>query len=81
MDDKERVNKAEFFRVLRNVTANVEDKSTGTNEIFNNFCDNFYLTGIIKEDSEYVDFEKFKTVFNSFKMNILDLLDFIVGNF
>ena len=63
------------------MTSNVEDKGTGTNEILDNFCDNFYLTGIVKEDSEHVDFEKFKSVFCSMKMNILDLLDFIAGSF
>lgn len=73
--------KAEFLRILRTITTRPEEKANTTNEIYENFAENFFLTGVIKDNEQFVDFAKFKSVFNSFKMNILDLLDFVIGNF
>jgi hypothetical protein len=52
---------------------------TSSINLYDNFVENFILTGIIKKESELVDFERFKYVFFSHKMNIHDMIDLIAG--
>jgi hypothetical protein len=50
-----------------------------TANLYDNFVENFLLTGVIRKDKEFVDFGKLRHVFMSHKMNIHDLIDLIAG--
>jgi hypothetical protein len=47
--------------------------------ILEKFQRNFFYFKIIEDDKPLVDFEKFKTIYSSFKLNIYDLVDLIFG--
>ena len=39
--------------------------------------ENFKLSEVITEDSKYVNFDKFRYLYETYKMNILDIVDLI----
>lgn len=47
--------------------------------LFENFIENFELTGILKKNTNEVDFERFKYIYSTHKMNIRDMIDLISG--
>ena len=75
--------KEEFFRLLKTLTEQIdqviEDGKSRRRTLFENFLENFYMTGILKKDEKDVDFKKFKEVYGNYQMNIYDLVDLIFG--
>lgn len=73
------VTKEEFLRLLRIVTSKSEEKAFEENHIYEKYVYQFEMAGVIREDTKFVDFNRFKFVFNTFKMDILELLDLILN--
>lgn len=49
-----------IFRILTDQIDNAEDGQTSSNSsLFDRFMTNFYMTGIITNDSDIVDFDTF----------------------
>jgi hypothetical protein len=73
----------DFKRILRTLTDDIDAKLKLAKEdsLYNFFIENFTLTGIIAEDKENVNFQKFRQVYESYKMNIYDLLDLMTGHY
>ena len=79
-----KVEKSEFFRLLKILTEPIDKRyEEGAflkrKTLFENFLENFYMTGILGKDSNFVDFEKFRRIYNNYQMNIYDLIDLIFG--
>ena len=49
--------------------------------MYNFFIENFTKTEIITKDNEYVNFDKFREAYVTYKMNIYDILDLMTGNY
>ena len=47
--------------------------------MYNFFIENFTKTEIISKDNEYVNFDKFREAYLTYKMNIYDILDLMTG--
>jgi len=65
---------------MKSLTENFEggkNRVEGLNSAYNVFIESYKLNGVIREDSEFIDFSKFKEVYLSKEMNILDLIDLI----
>lgn len=76
------MSKDNFLRVLRSLTEKVEienHKTIDTNGLYETFVENYKLTGVLKVDNDFVDFDRFRQIYLLHKMNILDLIDLISG--
>ena len=73
----------DFKRILRTLTDDIDAKLKLAKEdsLYNFFIENFTLTGIISEEKENVNFQKFRQAYESYKMNIYDLLDLMTGHY
>ena len=76
------VEKGEFLRILKVLTEKIDRKYEDfakRKTLFENFLENFYMTGILGKDSNFVDFARFRDVYKNYQMNIYDLIDLIFG--
>ncbi len=76
------VEKGEFLRILKVLTEKIDMKYEDLAKrktLFENFIENFYMTGILGKESNFVDFTKFRDVYRNYQMNIYDLIDLIFG--
>ena len=73
----------DFKRILRTLTEDIDEKLKLSQEdsLYNFFIENFTLTGIIHESKENVNFQKFRQTYETYKMNIYDLLDLMTGHY
>lgn len=65
---------------MKSLTDNLDNgkrRTDGLNSAYHVFTENYKLHGVIREDSEFIDFSRFKEVYLSNEMNILDLIDLI----
>jgi len=65
---------------MKGLTDNLDSNKRlgeGMSSAYNVFIENYKLHGVIRQDSEFIDFSKFKEVYLSNIMNILDLIDLI----
>ncbi len=73
----------DFKRILRTLTEDIDKKLQlqSQDSLYNFFTENFTLTGVITEGRPHVNFQKFAQIYESYKMNIYDLLDLMTGNY
>ena len=73
----------DFKRILRTLTEDIDEKLKLSQEdsLYNFFIENFTLTEIISEKKENVNFQKFRQTYETYKMNIYDLLDLMTGHY
>ena len=73
----------DFKRILRTLTEDIDEKLklSQADSLYNFFIENFTLCEIIQEDRENVNFHKFRQTYESYKMNIYDLLDLMTGHY
>lgn len=74
--------KSEFFRLFKLLTQQIDMKGEENNirkSLFDNFIENYYMTGVIMMDGENVNFDKFRKVYENYQMNIYDIVDLIFG--
>jgi len=73
----------DFKRILRTLTEDIDEKLKLSTEdsLYNFFIENFTLTEIIGDDKENVNFHKFRQTYETYKMNIYDLLDLMTGHY
>jgi hypothetical protein len=55
-----------------------EDKNL-RKTLFDNFIENYYITGVISQKDENVNFETFQKVYEKYQMNVYDLIELIFG--
>jgi len=78
------VEKEEFFRILKVLTEQIDERiqenyKEKRKSLFDNFLENFYMTGVLRKEENFVDFKRFKEVYKNYQMNIYDLVDLIFG--
>ena len=57
------------------------DNNNTPSDLYETFVENFRLTGVVRIDYDFVDFDRFRQVYLLNKMNILDIIDLISGVF
>ena len=60
------------------IDARNEDKNL-KKTLFDNFIENYYITGVITQKEENVNFEMFQKVYEKYQMNVYDLIELIFG--
>ena len=82
-DEEELMSVKDFKRILRTLTEDIDEKLKLSQEdsLYNFFIENFSLTEIIQDDKENVNFQKFRQTYETYKMNIYDLLDLMTGHY
>lgn len=76
--------KEEFFRLLKALTEQVDNRleegeKGRKKSLFENFLENYYMTGVLTKENKIVDFQRFKAVYLGYQMNIYDIIDLIFG--
>lgn len=60
------------------IDARNEDKNL-KKTLFDNFIENYYITGVITQNEDNVNFEMFQKVYEKYQMNVYDLIELIFG--
>ena len=82
-DEDEIMRVKDFKRILRTLTEDIDEKLklSQADSLYNFFIENFTLCEIIQDQKESVNFLKFRQTYESYKMNIYDLLDLMTGHY
>ena len=48
-----------------------------TAKLYDNFCENYKKTGILKSENTFVDFDRFKQIYLSKRLNIRNLINLL----
>lgn len=81
-NDEGSLEKDEFFRVLKVLTQEIDEKLASSEKkksLFENFLENFYMVRVLQKNANSVDFARFREVYGNYQMNIYDLVDLIFG--
>lgn len=68
--------------MMKMLTEQVDGRNEDKNlkkTLFDNFIENYYITGVITQKEENVNFEMFQKVYEKYQMNVYDLVELIFG--
>ena len=82
VEDQSDVQRETFILILKSIADKVDDHlklADALNSSYHLLMENYKLFEIIRDDWDFVDFIRFREVYMSKRMNVLDLIDLIAN--